>query len=483
MISMIAGIVSLLLKGKNAEKVCLASLAIITVLSAVLLMYLLPTGGSFVYMMGHYPAPWGNELRAGLFEAIMALTFALVMLLSLLAARKSVFREIPEAKQGLYYLMINLLMASLLALIYTNDIFTAYVFVEINTIAACSIVVAKDTGETVTATIRYLIMSLLGSGFFLIAVTLLYDLTGHLLMPQMHTAIQQLAIHGTYSMPLSVIIILIAVGLAIKSALYPFHGWLPAAHGSANSASSAILSGVVLKGYIILLIKIFYRVIGLDVVHHLGVTNILFVFGLAGMVMGSVNAMRQKNIKRMIAYSSVAQVGYIYMGIGLSTTTGMIAASFHIIAHAVTKPMLFCAAEGLMHVSGHSKQIADLKGSAYRNPLAGIAFAIGTLSMIGIPFFSGFVSKVYFASASLESPEKMIPTLLILALSTILNALYYFPVLLVIYSFEAGRDDLAKIPISINYRLAVLCYMAVNIYLGINYTPIIRILERGLAMF
>lgn len=482
MLSMVAGVISLLLDGKAAEKLCHASLAVIALLSAVLLYYLYMRGGSITYTMGHYPAPWGNELRAGLLEAAMALTFPLVMLLSLLAGRKGIFREIPQDRQNLYFLMIHLLMSSLLALIYTNDIFTAYVFVEINTIAACSIVVAKDTGETITATIRYLIMSLLGSGLILIAIVLIYDLTGHLLMPNMQMAVRSLVAKGLYTMPFSVIVILFSVGLAIKSALYPFHSWLPGAHGSANSASSAILSGVVLKGYIILLLKFYTRVMGLEVVHSLRVADILFVFGLAGMVMGSLQAMRQSNIKKLIAYSSVAQIGYIYMGIGLSTTTGIIAAAFHIIAHAFTKPMLFCAAEGLMHVSGHSKQISDLKGSAYRNITAGVAFTIGTLSMIGIPFFSGFVSKIYFASASIQNPEKMMPTLLVLAISTLLNALYYFPVLVTIFSYseEAAKP---KIKISLPYRFSMLCFIAINVYLGIRYVPIIRILERGLATF
>jgi len=483
MLPTVCGIISLLFDGKKAEKLCLGVLVSISLASAVLIRYFSVVGGSFTYMMGHFPAPWGNEIRSGMLEAIMALSFALVMLLSLVSGRKGIFREIPENKQNIYYLMINLLMSSLLALIYTNDIFTAYVFIEINTLAACSIVVAKDTGETITATIRYLVMSLLGSGMILLAISLLYGLTGHLLMPQLNLAIRRLVINGLYTVPVSVIIILFSVGLAVKSALYPFHSWLPSAHGSANSASSAILSGIVLKGYIILLLKLFYRVFGIDIVHHLRVADILFVFGLAGMVMGSVHAMRQKDIKKLIAYSSVAQIGYIYMGIGLSTATGFVASAFHIIAHAFTKPMLFCAAEGLMHVSGHSKLISDLRGSAYRNKIAGIAFTIGTLSMIGIPFFSGFVSKVYFATASILNPEKMMPTLLVLALSTLLNALYYFPVLIVIYSHPKDGEEMPVIRTSLPYRLAMVCFIVVNVYLGINYVAIIQALEKGLAAF
>ena len=171
MLSILAGVVCFVCKGKRAERVTLGALSVIAVLSALLLADLWRTGESFVYMMGHFPAPWGNELRAGLLEALMALAFSAVMLLSLSAGRDRIYDDIAEGRQGLYFLMINLLMSSLLALIYTNDIFTAYVFVEINTLAACAIVASKDTGETITATIRYLIMSLLGSGMLLIAIS------------------------------------------------------------------------------------------------------------------------------------------------------------------------------------------------------------------------------------------------------------------------------------------------------------------------
>ena len=138
----------------------------------------------------------------------------------------------------------------MLALIYTNDLFTGYVFVEINTIAACAIVMLRDSKETLVATARYLALSLLGSGMFLLGICILYDITGHLLMENISEAIMSLVVTGKYAFPLEMVIALFCVGLATKSALFPFHTWLPGAHGTATSASSAILSGLVLKGYI-----------------------------------------------------------------------------------------------------------------------------------------------------------------------------------------------------------------------------------------
>lgn len=482
MSAILAGILSLVLKGKTAEKVCLAVLGLITVFSGILFFSMKNGTQSFTYMMGHFPAPWGNEIKAGLFEVLMAMSFSLVMLLSLVAGRQSIYRDIAESRIHLYYLLMSLLMSSLLVLIYTNDIFTGYVFVEINTIAAVGIVAVTDTKPTITASIRYLVMSLLGSGLFLISITLLYDLTGHLLIPYVHESIREISATGQYTLQLTVIVILILVGLGIKSALFPFHSWLPDAHGSATAASSAILSGVVLKGYIILLIKFFYQVIGLEVIHRLRVTDLLLALGLFAMIVGSVQAMQEKNIKRMIAYSSVAQIGYIYMGIGMGTVISMTAAGFHILAHAFTKPMLFCAADGLMEVSGHTKKIRDLKGAGYLNKLAGAAFTAGTMSMIGIPLFSGFVSKLYFAAASIHKQEGMVPTLLVLAVSTILNALYYIPVLVIIYSGTGIKCEPIK-KAALSYIIPVACLIAINLYMGICHTPIMKAIELGLSTF
>ena len=137
-------------------------------------------------MMGHWPAPWGNEIRGGPLEALMATMFCIVMGFSVLGGLGNIFEDVPKKKQYLYFLMMNLLLCSMIALIYTNDMFTAYVFIEINTLAACAIVMAKEGGETIVATIRYLIMSLLGSGLFLMGIALLYNITGHLLMESLH---------------------------------------------------------------------------------------------------------------------------------------------------------------------------------------------------------------------------------------------------------------------------------------------------------
>ena len=151
--------------------------------------------------------------------------------------------------------------------------------------------------------------------------------------------------------------------------------------------------------------------------------NKVLAFGLLGMIFGSLAAMRENHIKRMLAYSSVAQVGYIFMGVGLGSMEGLIASFFHILVHACCKPLLFLCAGRLSAVSGHHKSLKNLRGSAFRDVVAGLGFTVGALSMIGIPLFGGFVSKLYFANAAVPTGMTAM-ILLTIALSTVLNALY-----------------------------------------------------------
>ncbi|MDE7017389.1 MAG: sodium:proton antiporter [Lachnospiraceae bacterium] len=491
LLSLFAGPISSILSGKWAKRLNLAVITVIGAMSAMILAFVWRSGQEYIYTMGHFPAPWGNEIRVGVLEAAMALFFCIIMFLSVIGGALERELEIEATKQNLYYIMVNLLLCSLLALIYTNDLFTAYVFVEINTISACGLIMIRQTGRTIEAATRYMIMSLLGSGLLLLGICFLYSLTGHLLMSNIkeHAALIQAS--GEYHIPLLIAICLISVGIAIKSALYPFHTWLPDAYGYSTLSSAAILSALVSKGYIFLLVKIFYRVVGFDIIRDSKVINVLFVFGIAGMIMGSVNAIKENDINRMIAYSSVAQIGYIYMGFGLGTTAGMIASIYHIVSHAATKSLLFVAASGITDASSKSKNFFDLTGAGYRNKLAGVAFTVGSLSMVGFPMFSGFISKLLFAQAAVGvgNRYKIMITLIALAISVILNAVYFMKTVIRIYTPEKSTVVIDKGFQEINAweqpakSAALVCFIALNLLLGLSSEPVIALIERGLAMF
>ena len=483
LLAMFSAIISSALKGNGARRLNTFVVTAVGCLSAATLYLTYTTGESYVYVMGHFPAPFGNEIRFGSLEAGMALFFCVIMLFSLNGGRGKLRIEVDPGKENLYYIMVDLLLSSLLALVYTNDLFTAYVFVEINTIAACGLIMIMESGRAIEAATRYMIMSLLGSGLFLIGLCMLYDMTGHLLMSYIQESVREIAANGTYMIPLLVTIALIVVGLAIKSALFPFHAWLPDAYGYSTVSSAAMLSSLVSKGYIFLLIKIIYRVIGFDIFVNSRIINVLFVFGLAGMIMGSTSAIRENDIRRMISYSSVAQIGYIYMGFGLGTTAGMGGAVFYILSHAATKSLLFVSGVGLTDVSGEKTQFIELTGSAYRNVAAGLAFTVGSLSMVGIPLFSGFISKLLFSQAAVQSNMKMLPALIVLAVSTVLNAIYFMKTVIRIYTPMESRYPSVSIKKNRLYAFTLLCFMVLNVVLGMCSQPITDWITQGLSVF
>ena len=476
-LSMMSGIVSSVLPGKWARRVTMALLGVVTILSGGVLLYTLQTG-SFTFSMGKFPAPWGNELRGGPLEGVLALFFSLVMLLSLIGGKQHIDAEVDKSRVSLYFIMCDLMLASLLALIYTNDLFTAYVFVEINTISACGLIMVRQIGRTYVAAARYMVMSLLGSGLFLIGLSMLYGLTGHLLMEPARYAVTCLRTAGVYGEPLIVTIALITVGLAIKSGLYPFHSWMPEVYGYSTAASSAILSGLVSKGYIILLIKIYYRVFGESVIMYGKISNILFVFGLAGMIMGSLSAMRENDIRRMTAFSWT-----IYMGLGLGTRAGVIASLFHVLSHAVAKALLFTSATGLSDVSNGSKRFHDLRGAGFRNPVAGIGFSVGALSMVGLPLFAGFISKLLFSRAAVGDPRKMLPALIVLAVSTLLNTVYFLRTVITIYTPGGNMAQHRAFRENPGYGIALTLFIVLTVALGTLSQPLVDTLTTGLGQF
>lgn len=190
---------------------------------------------------------------------------------------------------------------------------------EVLTIASCALLSVRRGGRALIASARYMIFALMGSGLFLIGVIFTYSVTGHLLFPQLHTAIADLWASGGHRFSVTMSLGLITAGLAIKSGLFPFHLWMPDTYGQATPASSGILSGVVSKGYIVFLIKVIYQVIGIDVFAATGIQTVLLLFGIGGMIAGSVSAIFARRLTTMIAYSSAAQIGYIYMGLGMGT--------------------------------------------------------------------------------------------------------------------------------------------------------------------
>ena len=483
-LSLFSGALCLVLTGKAARLYTLILECVLTALVFSVLLYTLRTGQAFTYVMGEFPAPWGNEIRAGVLEALIALLFLAVLLCSVLAGRHFLVLDIDESKQNLYYTLINLMTAALMAMTWTNDLFTGYVFLEILTLTSCGILIVREIGRTTLAAVRYMILNLIGSGLFFLGVVLMYDVTGHLLLVPMRQAVTELSGDPRAMVVINMAVGILTIGLAIKSGLFPFHYWMPDTYGRATPTSGAVLSSLVSKCYIFLLIKIYWRAIGIPVFLRLPVRNILLVLGMSGIIMGSVSAIRSNNINRMVAFSSAAQIGYIYMGIGLGTEAGFIAAIFHIFTHAVTKSMLFLTTPHLAAVSDDSLLFRKLQGSGFRDLNAGVAFTLASFSMIGIPVFAGFSSKLLFATAAVRSGSslKLILIMLVLALSSLLNALYFIRT--VIRIFSPSADDRRRRPLlgRKNYNIPMIILTAANLFLGLFSWVAADLIERGFQM-
>ena len=482
---LMGAVVCSVLPGKIARGVMCALSGLAAACMGLLLLFVSRAGESFVYPMGEIGAPFGNELRAGTTEALMGFAFTLVLLFSVLGGWRKAGRDVSPNRQHLYSAVICMLLSALAAITFTNDLFTAYVFIEITTIAACALICASNKGRTLFAATRYMIMNLLGSGLFLLGLSMLYCLTGQLLFPQLQENVRTLLANGQYSMPLYLSYVLMALGIAIKSALYPFHTWLPNAYASATPTSSALLSSLIAKLYIFLLIKIFFRAAGSDVFSH-GMEDVLLVFSIVGMLLGSIDAIREHHFSRMIAYSSVAQIGYIFLCISLGTQAGMAAALFHILAHSAAKSMLFLSANQLREVSGGSDGFRDLRGAGFRAPLAGFAFAVGACSLVGIPLLGGgFLSKIFMAQAGIALHNwRAWAMLAALVLSTVLHVAYMLRTVLTLYR-PGERYPMTVSPLSRDglFTLAILALLLVNLGLGVAGGQVMNLINQGIQMF
>lgn len=438
--------------------------------------------GAYTIKMGEVGAPYGNELLVSSAEAVVSLLFSVVMLLSLLSGLRRIGEEIDEHRKSLFYTVCALLLSAIQALAFTNDLFTGFVFLEITTIAAGALIFVRNKEGSLFAAMRYMIMNLLGSGLFLLGLSVFYCLTGELLFPDLRLRVLKILETGRYMGPFTVSILLMALGLAIKSALYPFHTWLPNAYSGATPAASSMLSSLVSKAYIFLLIKILMRATTLEAFRNTGANDVIFIYSLIAIVMGSMDAIREHNVRRMVSYSSVAQIGYIFLAVSFASDYGMAAAVFHIAAHSAAKAMLFPAVDRLTEVSGGNENFRDLRGSGMRAPVAGLAFVVGAFSITGIPFLGGFASKIYLATASVQyGGWRMLISLAALAVSTILNVLYFMRTVITLYRpgerYPVTRSR-EKRPLQ---YAALLSFVVINVLLGIFAMPVFELIQTGIG--
>ncbi len=409
--------------------------------------------GPFSYRMGNWAPPWGIEFYVDYLAVFMAVTLTGVGFLIILYGSKDLLHELKESVMGWYYTLYLLLMASMLGMAMTNDLFNLFVFVEICAIASCAIISIKESRECIEAAFKYLVLSAVGSGCILLAIAMLYMVTGHLNFA--FVASELSAVATVYPKNILVALALLMVGLGVKAALFPLHVWLPDAHSSAPSPSSAVLSGLVIKIYAVAMIKLLYNVFPASFAGMVPVMVMLLWMATFAIIMGSMFAIVQDDIKKMLAYSSIAQIGYVFLGVGLMSESALTGGILHIINHAIMKAMLFLAAGAFIYATGVRK-LSDLKGIGHTMPIAAGAFTVGAMSMVGIPITSGFISKWYLALGALEVDKPLFAAVILI--SSLLNGVYYLPIIVNAFFSkpEGAVAEPKRLPLQMTIPLVVL---------------------------
>lgn len=389
--------------------------------------------GRISYWLGGWEPPWGIEYVLDDLNALVLLVISFIAFMSVLYARKSIEAEIEPVRIPAFYSIFMLFVTGLMGIVITGDVFNLYVFLEISSLAGYALIAANRKKEALLASYNYLILGTIAATFILIGIGYLYMVTGSLNMADLRERLPSLY----HSKVVLTAFAFFTVGLSLKLALFPLHVWLPNAYTYAPSVVSAVMAATATKVGAYVLLRIMFTVFSVEFdLHVVSITSILLFLSLTAIVAGSVLAIAQTNIKRMLAYSSVGQIGYIVLGATIVNETAMTGSILHILNHALMKGTLFFVAGCVIYKTG-IKDISGLKGMARRMPFSMAAFTIAGLSMVGVPLTVGFVSKWHIALGAIQADMwYLVPVIL---LSSLLTAVYFGRVIETIYfSKEPG---------------------------------------------
>ncbi|MGB1025338.1 MAG: monovalent cation/H+ antiporter subunit D family protein, partial [Rhodospirillaceae bacterium] len=424
--------------------------------------------GPINYFMGNWPAPWGIELRVDLLSALVLVLVAGIGFIVSVYAKASVEKEFKQEKQPLFYTLFLLCLAGLLGITISGDAFNVFVFLEISSLATYALIAMGPDRRALTAAFRYLILGTIGATFYVIGIGFLYAATGTLNMTDLAGRLPDMADQRSVITGIA----FIAIGLAMKAAVFPMHKWLPPAYTYAPSVISTFLAATATKVALYAFIRMFLTVLGpIEAFQSQGgffsPAELLAVLAFAGMFSASISAIFQYNAKRLLAYSSIGQVGYMLLGLSFFSVIGLSATIVHLFNHGVMKAALFMALGCVFYRIG-SVRIRDMAGLGKTMPLTMAAFVTAGLSLIGVPATAGFVGKWQLVLASFEHGWWW--AALLIGLASLLAVIYVWKVVEAAY-FTVPADDApsrtaTEAPL---FMLIPLLIMAVaNIYFGLQ---------------
>ena len=472
-ITLIAAPACILVRGRDLA----FTVALITTWAAFAIACLLldqvMTSGTISYELGGWAAPWGIEYRVDSLNAFVLLIVSGIASIVLPFTRSSLLLEMVGEKAYLFYCAFLLCLTGLLGVAITGDAFNLFVFLEISSLSSYILISLGPHRRALTAAFQYLVVGTIGATFIVIGIGLIYSATGTL---NMNDIALRLPATG-YDRTVIAAFAFLVIGAAIKLALFPLHFWLPKAYTYAPSSVSAFLAATATKVAVYVLIRFLYTVFGVEFSFEiLPTAEMLMVLAILAMFVASTIAIFQDSVKRMLAYSSVAQIGYMVLGISLVSVGGLTSTILHLFNHALMKGALFLVI-GCIAYRQSSFRIGDFAGMGRRMPWTMAAFVIGGLSLIGIPLTAGFVSKWYLILAALDSDLWWLAALIVA--SSLLAVIYVWRVIEVAYFKEPppGLTERKEAPLSLLVPTWVL--VAMNVYFGIETSLTVGVAEHA----
>ena len=431
---------------------------------AIALAVAVSDGSEIAYLLGGWAAPWGIEYRIDALNALVLVIVSGASTVSLVHARLSTAREVRRERIGLFYTAWLLCLTGMLGITITGDVFNVFVFLEIASLSTYVLVALGPGPAALLAAFRYLVLGSIGATFFLIGVGLLYMMTGTLNMADLSARVGDVA----HTRTVAAGVVFVVLGMGLKAAVFPLHAWLPAAYAHAPSSVASFLAGSATKVSVYVLARFLFDIFGVDLAfERLGLGVLLIPLAIAGILAGSAVAVFQDSVKRLLAWSSIAQLGYMVLGLGLGTAAGVTASVVHLFNHAVMKVALFLAIGNLVYRVG-SDALVNLSGLGRRMPWTMGGFMVAAMSLVGVPLTAGFVSKWYLLRAALG--EGMWPVAVVIVVSSLLAAIYMWRVVNAAFFTQAGPDTVQAHAAEAHWTMVapVVVLALANVYFGVE---------------
>ncbi len=451
-----------------------SAISLITFIIALSICYYVVHNGPIYYVMGGWEAPFGIEYRVDLLNALMLVMVSAIGALTSVYSYNSVDSEIESARQPSFYCLFLLCLAGLLGMLITNDIFNIYVFLEISSLASYALISLGKDRRALVAAFEYLILGTIGATLILLSIGLIYSMTGTLNISDISVRLPGLS----NTLTIKAAMALFVMGLSLKMAVFPLHMWMTKSYTHAPSVITAFLAGTASKVAVYLFIRVLFTIFGYKFL-PIYISEILIILALFSIVVGSLVAVYQDNVKTMLAYSSVANIGYIVLAIAIANRSGISAAVLTLFAHSFAKSALFMAV-GCVAIKTGGVNIKNFKGIAAKMPFTMAAFLLAGLSLIGVPGTAGFLGKWSMLQALFE--KNMWPVFVVVIFSSLLSIVYIWRIIEVAY-FKDNFDEVEKIseaPFAMIMSLWVL--VGASLFFGI-YTKPLLIFSEGISKF